>query len=360
MSRLLFKGPFIPYFPELAAQLGTLDSLILSVVSYRLYEAANGGENYKNGRYWVSKPIREWQEEYFPKESFNTIKRAFERLENSGLLISEKYNKSEFKHAKWYSIDFNVLDELTSKMDEGDKVWQALRRADLANRLGQNELIDKMGDTEDGYGKFPLEASKTRLGQNELIDKAKMGQSYIYKENKNKNSQASDEIKEEESVAHFVHSDLKLEGAYREEVLAKCKYTEERINRLTQEFIDLHILKKTKRIEWQGFLRTYCLNRYKAEQKSPTRARDIPVEKTPAQELWSKIWKYCKDWKSASEIAGCGFGYLKGAELHGDYFAVEAPESERRYIKVETCRELILDALQRLKNEINNVEFLWR
>jgi hypothetical protein len=63
-------------------------------------------------------------EENFPFYSLNTIKRAFNKLEGLGILLSGEFNKLDGDRTKWYTIDYAKLEELlpynSPPLSEGD------------------------------------------------------------------------------------------------------------------------------------------------------------------------------------------------------------------------------------------------
>src|SRR5699024_12648676 len=70
--------------------------------------------HFEEGRYWVYNTYEGWQEQ-FPFWSVSTIKRTLVRLEESGLLITANYNKMKIDRTKWYTVDYDKLDDLAKK-----------------------------------------------------------------------------------------------------------------------------------------------------------------------------------------------------------------------------------------------------
>jgi len=109
--------------------LGLNEAIVLQQLNYWLQLNKRTDKNYRDGRYWTYNSIREWQETDFDFWSFDTVKRVFENLEKSGLLISCVYNKQNYDRTKWYSIDYDKLEESTSNQS--------------VSRLVQNAPIEK-------------------------------------------------------------------------------------------------------------------------------------------------------------------------------------------------------------------------
>jgi hypothetical protein len=121
---------------DLAVFLGVPAAVVLGKVHMWLNRECTV-DNIFDGRRWVYNPykrsdkkkekgIREghsW-EENFPFYSLNTIKRAFNKLEGLGLLLSGEFNKLDGDRTKWYTIDYAKLEELlpynSPPLSEGD------------------------------------------------------------------------------------------------------------------------------------------------------------------------------------------------------------------------------------------------
>lgn len=113
---------------DLALVLGDLnEAIILNQLNYWLEINKKADKNFIDGKYWVYNSYAEWRENDFPYWSEKTIQRTFKRLENKGIVISSNYNKMCIDKTKWYSIDFEVLEEMiksydSNKISEEDKM----------------------------------------------------------------------------------------------------------------------------------------------------------------------------------------------------------------------------------------------
>lgn len=103
---------------DMAVLLGVNETIVLKQLNYWLQGSAS---KVRNGRHWVYNSYTNWQKDNFPFWAVSTIKRTISKLEKQGLVISANYNKAGFDKTKWYSIDYDKLDELMNQ------------------RLGQNE-----------------------------------------------------------------------------------------------------------------------------------------------------------------------------------------------------------------------------
>lgn len=124
-SYLLFDGKPLIIRPELACRIGLNEAIVLQQVHYWLEikkdmfkgKKLENEHTYRNGMLWTYNTYEEWQVE-FPFWSTRTIQRVFKSLEDMGILLStNEFNKRSTDKTKWYSIDYNRLDEIKSIED---------------------------------------------------------------------------------------------------------------------------------------------------------------------------------------------------------------------------------------------------
>ena len=109
---------------DLALVLGDLnEAIILNQLNYWLEINKKADKNFIDGKYWVYNSYAEWRENDFPYWSEKTIQRTFTRLENKGIVISANYNKMCIDKTKWYSINFEVLEEMIKAYDS-NKIYE--------------------------------------------------------------------------------------------------------------------------------------------------------------------------------------------------------------------------------------------
>lgn len=100
---------------ELAVILGDLnESIVLNQLNYWLEINKKANKHFIDGRFWVYNTYSDWKEENFQYWSEKTIQRTFTRLENKGIVISANYNKSGIDKTKWYTIDYDKLEEIVN------------------------------------------------------------------------------------------------------------------------------------------------------------------------------------------------------------------------------------------------------
>ncbi|WP_423800422.1 conserved phage C-terminal domain-containing protein [Neobacillus sp. SAB-20_R2A] len=113
MSRLLINESPVMIIPSLAAEIGLNETVVLQQIHYWL-----GVSKHKiEGRTWVYNTYEEWQKQ-LPFWSVSTIKRTIRSLEMLGLLISENWNQMKMDKTKWYTIDYEKLQELEGSLLE--------------------------------------------------------------------------------------------------------------------------------------------------------------------------------------------------------------------------------------------------
>ncbi|MFD2442591.1 conserved phage C-terminal domain-containing protein [Bacillus sp. CGMCC 1.16607] len=113
MSRLLINESPVMIIPSLAIKIGLNEAVILQQIHYWL-----GISKHKiEGRTWVYNTYEEWQKQ-LPFWSVSTIKRTIRSLEMLGLLLSENWNRMKMDKTKWYSIDYEKLQEFEDSLPE--------------------------------------------------------------------------------------------------------------------------------------------------------------------------------------------------------------------------------------------------
>lgn len=127
VQELLFNEQPITINRKLAKFLGLKESIIVQRMVDLLDLNKRQNNNFIDGRYWIYKSIKSWQEEEFDFLSVRTVERILRSLEKEGLLICKAFNKTELDTTKWYSIDYDKLLEvcrlrLDSKKEKSKKM----------------------------------------------------------------------------------------------------------------------------------------------------------------------------------------------------------------------------------------------
>lgn len=154
---------------DLALVLGDLnEAIILNQLNYWLEINKKADKNFIDGKYWVYNSYAEWRENDFPYWSEKTIQRTFTRLENKGIVISANYNKMCIDKTKWYSIDFEVLEEMikaydSNKISEEDK---------MSCREGQYDRPIPKNTTKDYSYAFPKGKVSSCFSDEKAVEKS--------------------------------------------------------------------------------------------------------------------------------------------------------------------------------------------
>lgn len=139
MSILFNKNP-LTVNVELAEIIGLNESIVLQQLHFWLKEK----KNFIDNRYWVYNSIPDWQKQFkFWSES--TVKRIFESLTKLGVLFIGEYNKDRRDRTKWYSINYEKLNEVVNDARGQNEPMQSINMGECigsdctALRAGQND-----------------------------------------------------------------------------------------------------------------------------------------------------------------------------------------------------------------------------
>ena len=161
---------------ELAVILGDLnESIVLNQLNYWLEINKKANKHFIDGRFWVYNTYNDWKEENFQYWSEKTIQRTFTRLENKGIVISANYNKSGIDKTKWYTIDYDKLEEIVNLYrEEHDNLSQrndnmSARQDKMTCPSGQSDRAIPENTTENTNIDYDTDnISPTELNTNEF------------------------------------------------------------------------------------------------------------------------------------------------------------------------------------------------
>lgn len=123
MSKLLIDDYPIQVLPKLAKEIGLNEAIVLQQMHYWL----NKRTHLKDGKYWTYGSMVTWQRDQFFFWSVNTVKRTFASLEKQNLLIVGNYNRAGFDKTKWYSINYETLEQVSQRLTQNestiDPMW---------------------------------------------------------------------------------------------------------------------------------------------------------------------------------------------------------------------------------------------
>lgn len=120
MTLLMFDKHPLVIDKKLAKIIGLNQAMILQQVHYWLELNKKNKINLHEGRHWTYNTINEWQEE-FPFWSKETVKRAFNKLRDLGIIQVGNFNVYKMDRTLWYTIDYDKLNEyIRSNSLDGD------------------------------------------------------------------------------------------------------------------------------------------------------------------------------------------------------------------------------------------------
>lgn len=113
---LINKDKVVMTSIELACIVGDCEEAIaLNQVSYWIEKYKETSHNFKDGKYWVYNSYQKWHDDNFPFWHTSKIQRIFKSLEKKGLLLSANYNNAGFDKTKWYTIDYDKLQQMADE-----------------------------------------------------------------------------------------------------------------------------------------------------------------------------------------------------------------------------------------------------
>ncbi|MEH7388616.1 DnaD domain protein [Bacillus sp. JJ1521] len=122
-EKLLLNESPIPLLPTLAKKIGRSASVVLQQIHYWLQRS----KNIRQGRKWIYITYDELAKQI--QVSNSTVRRAILKLENNGFLDAGNFNKMKMDHTKWYSINYEKVDEL--KTDDNESQHDAEVKAEF-------------------------------------------------------------------------------------------------------------------------------------------------------------------------------------------------------------------------------------
>lgn len=179
MSKLLFNTQPLVVDPDLAMLVGLNEAIVIQQVHYWIEINKKAERNFHDDRYWTYNTLKEWHQNYFPFWSFNTVRRTIRNLEEKGILLVGSFSKNPADRTKWYTINYETLDELNNEGNSTDKSVQTFENK-ASRPYAQN-------------GQMPLTQSDSSQDENECSPicpnwanaYAQNGQIYLLTENNN-------------------------------------------------------------------------------------------------------------------------------------------------------------------------------
>lgn len=135
MTKLLMNEAPIIIIPSLAVKIGLKESIVLQQIHYWLQSSSHVFD----GQTWIYNTYEEWLEQ-FPFWSKTTLKRTVYSLESKGLIVSSNWNKRKNDKTKWYTIDYQLLEELEQQDEPSEE------QSDVSERNVEEVNLDLFAD----------------------------------------------------------------------------------------------------------------------------------------------------------------------------------------------------------------------
>ena len=172
--------------PALAKEIGLNESLILLQIEFWI----SISNNERDGKRWTYQSVRDMQEKSFSFWSISTINRAVNKLIDEGYIIEGNFNKKKYDKTRWFSLNFETLNELESISINGDDTGvfhNDTRSNQNDTHSNQNDTTIPEITTEITTEKEHSPAKAERIPCKEIIDylNEQTGRKYSHKANKN-------------------------------------------------------------------------------------------------------------------------------------------------------------------------------
>ncbi|MEQ9115686.1 MAG: DnaA N-terminal domain-containing protein [Rickettsiales bacterium] len=138
MSKLLINENPLMVLPTLAVKIGLNEAILLQQVHYWIDPRIN--KNYINGKFWVYNTLDKWLSQ-FPFWSKSTLRRTIKNLEENNLLLSTNRVIKGFDQTKWYSINYDALEQL-DLLSDSPVHNEHIEKSKMNKSVTQIEQID--------------------------------------------------------------------------------------------------------------------------------------------------------------------------------------------------------------------------
>lgn len=144
----------------IATEHGVECAIMLSNIEFWVAKNKANRKNFHKGRYWTYNSVKAWAE-LFPYWSSDKVRRVLEKLEASGLILSDNFNTSTYDRTKWYTVaNLNSQIELANLPNGNGEVAKSI--TDSKPDSNQNTPLPPKGDGLQGFEKFWEQWPKTK------------------------------------------------------------------------------------------------------------------------------------------------------------------------------------------------------
>lgn len=98
----------ILYYPQLAGIYGLVGALLIQQVRYWCDVNKSKNKNLREDAYWCFLTYKEWSES-LQGVSDRSVRRVFDDLEKTGVILTARFNKKAYDKTKWYRVDEAIL-----------------------------------------------------------------------------------------------------------------------------------------------------------------------------------------------------------------------------------------------------------
>lgn len=176
---------------DLAEILGDVElAIIIQEIHYWININRQNAENnlsnivtYYDECFWCFRTYEDWLLD-FPWSSLRTLKRKFKKLEEINLLISNNFNKLNLDKTKWYTINYDKLNELEKqfKQRKQEKLKQKEYRKQKQKEYRNNSKnkqnnVDNYVDNSKNNVETMLKNNNQHSNLLQISESAKMAQS---------------------------------------------------------------------------------------------------------------------------------------------------------------------------------------
>ncbi|MEM5397897.1 replication protein [Staphylococcus gallinarum] len=159
MSKLLIDDYPIQVLPKLAEEIGLNEAIVLQQMHYWL----NTSKHQHNGKKWIYNSYTSWHEQ-FKFWSERTIKRIIYNLEGQDLLLTGNYNKYAFDRTKWYTINYEKLNNIMAQPSGQNDTTQS----DNVSRLDSDNMTQPIPETTPETSTETTNNSATKVTQEQF------------------------------------------------------------------------------------------------------------------------------------------------------------------------------------------------
>jgi hypothetical protein len=169
MNNIQFIGDAIYFDSTLAQILGQNAAQVLNKIMYWVEHNKDKGnkDNFKKGMYWTYNTMKTWHEKYFKHLSLSTVRRAFKKLRDLGILIAGCFNLHISNRTKWYTVDYGALETLISGIcPSGTFTFVQDGKCDLSISGKSNTYNKQENKKIDMIGSEPVSGAETPFKEN--------------------------------------------------------------------------------------------------------------------------------------------------------------------------------------------------